>query len=103
MKQVKQVLGRFKEVEWLNLPYFPLIAFPTTFHGLATHHFQVSDVFSELFCHALFHKKKCINCPMLYCILSLCTKCKGKYYGWYLTCGTNLPRLEFRERSWLLH
>lgn len=103
MKQVRQPLGRCKTVGGLNLSCFPLIAFPTsTLHGLATHHFRVSDIVSELFCHALFHKKKCINCCMLYCIPSLCTKCKGKYYGWCLTCGTNLPPLEFRERSWLL-
>lgn len=106
MKQVRQPLGRCKTVGvgvGLNLSYFPLIAFLTsTLHGLATHHFQVRDMFSELFCHALFHKKKCINCSMLYCIPSLCTKCKGRYYSWYLTCGTDLPPLEFRERSWLL-
>lgn len=87
----------------LNLSYFPLIALPTyTLHELATHHLQVSDIFSELFCQALFHENKCINCCMLYCTPSLCTKCKGKYYSRYLTCGTNLPPLEFRERSWLL-
>lgn len=60
------------------------------------------DTFSELFYRALFHKKKCNNCSVLYCIPSLCTKCKGKYYGRYVTCGTNLPLLEFMERSWLL-